>query len=85
MVQGKTRESYKTLALGRGVIYRKQVQQPKFEDFYLSFGGKLHSDNRGVRLTKLVPREEIENQYVKNFADSGMGEPAKAARKLSVK
>ena len=80
MVQGKTRECYKTLALGRGVIYRKQVQQPEFEDFYLPFGGKLRSDNRWVVLTKLVPWEEIEKQYAKNFADSGMGAPAKAAR-----
>jgi len=80
MVQGKTRESYKTLALGRGVIYRKQDQQPEFEDFYLPFGGKLRSDNRWVVLTKLVPWKEIEDQYAKNFADSGMGAPAKAAR-----
>ena len=80
MVQGKTRESYKTLALGRGVIYRKQVKQPEFEDFYLPFGGKLRSDNRWVGLTKLVPWEEIETQYAENFADSGMGAPAKAAR-----
>ena len=80
MVQGKTRECYKTLALGRGVIYRKQVQQPEFEDFYLPFGGRLRSDNRWVLLTKLVPWEEIENQYAKNFADSGTGAPAKAAR-----
>lgn len=79
-MQRKTRESYKTLALGRGAIYRKQVQQPEFEDFYLPFGGNLRSDNRWVRLTKLVPWEEIEDQYAKNFTDSGMGAPAKAAR-----
>ena len=46
----------------------------------MPFGGKLRSDNRWVRLTKLVPWEEIEEQYAENFADSGMGAPAKAAR-----
>ena len=80
MMQRKTRESFKTLAHGRGVIYRKQLKQPEFEDFYLPFGGRLRSDNRWVRLTKLVPWEEIEEQYAENFADSGMGAPAKAAR-----
>jgi IS5 family transposase len=51
-----------------------------FEDFYLPFGGKLRSDNRWVKLAKLIPWEEIEERYADNFADSGMGAPAKAAR-----
>jgi IS5 family transposase len=51
-----------------------------FEDFYLPFGGRLRSDNRWVKLAKLIPWGEIEEQYADNFADSGMGAPAKAAR-----
>jgi hypothetical protein len=51
-----------------------------FEDFYLPFGGKLRSENRWVKLAKLIPWGEIEEQYAANFTDSGMGPPAKAAR-----
>jgi hypothetical protein len=51
-----------------------------FEDFYLPFGGKLHSDNRWVKLAKLIPWGEIEEHYAENFTDTGMGAPAKAAR-----
>jgi IS5 family transposase len=79
-VQGFSTKTLKNCAPGRGAIYRKQKNQPMFEDFYLPFGGKLRSDNRWVRLAKLIPWEEIEEQYADNFADSGMGAPAKAAR-----
>ena len=74
-------DSTKNLALRRGTIYRKKIQQPEFEDFYLPFGGRLRSDNRWVRLAKLIPWDEIEKEYAKKFADSGMGAPAKAARR----
>jgi len=79
-VQGKRGKIFKNRAPGRGVIYRKQQKQPEFEDFYLPFGGKLRSDNRWVKLAKLIPWGEIEEQYAEHFADSGMGAPAKAAR-----
>jgi hypothetical protein len=55
-VQGNIEKSIKKLAPGRGKIYRKKIQQQReFEDFYLPFGRKLRSDNRWVRLTKLIP------------------------------
>ena len=79
-MQGKRGKIFKNRAPGRGVIYRKQQKQPEFEDFYLPFGGKLRSDNRWVKLAKLIPWGEIEEQYAEHFADSGMGAPAKAAR-----
>jgi len=80
-VQGFCTKPPKNLAPGRGKIYRKTItQQPEFEDFYLPFSGRLRSDNRWVRLSKLIPWEEIEKEYAKHFADSGMGAPAKAAR-----
>jgi hypothetical protein len=47
-----------------------------FEDFYLPFGGKLRSDNRWEKLSKLIPRGEIEEQYAGNFVKSWMGAPA---------
>jgi len=79
-VQGKSGNTFKNRAHGRGAIYRKQRKQPEFEDFYLPFGGKLRSDNRWVKLAKLIPWGEIEEQYAENFTDTGMGAPAKAAR-----
>jgi hypothetical protein len=51
-----------------------------FEDFYLLFGEKLRSDNRWMRLAKLIPWREIEEHYAENFTNTGMGAPAKAAR-----
>ena len=80
-MQGFCTKPLKNLAPGRGKIYRKKIpQQREFEDFYLPFGGRLRSDNRWVRLSKLIPWEEIEKGYAKHFAESGMGAPAKAAR-----
>ena len=46
----------------------------------MPFGGHLLSYNRWVQLAKLVPWEEVEKKYEKNFADSGMGAPAKSVR-----
>jgi len=80
-VQGFCLKPIKNLAPGRGTIYRKSIpQQPEFEDFYLPFGGRLRSDNRWVRLSRLIPWEEIEKEYAKHFAESGMGAPAIEAR-----
>ena len=79
-MQGNMQKSTKKRALRRRKIYRKKIQQQEFEDFYLPFGGKLRSDNRWVRLTKIIPWDEIEKEYAKNFAESGMGAPAKASR-----
>ena len=61
-------------------MYRERLSQPEFEDFYLPFGGRLRSDNRWVRLAKLIPWDEIEKQYVKHFSLEGMGAPAKPVR-----
>src|SRR5208283_3773159 len=62
------------------MMYKRRHLQPEFEPFYLPFGGHLHSDNRWVQLAKLIPWEEIEKKYEKNFAESGMGAPAKSVR-----
>ena len=39
-------------------MYTKRLDQVEFEDFYLPFGGKLRSDNRWVKLAKLIPWDE---------------------------
>jgi len=62
-------------------MYRKKnKEQLEFESFYLPFGGKLRSDNRWIILSKLIPWDEIEEHYSRNFSDLGIGSPAKSVR-----
>lgn len=61
-------------------MYRKHLSHPEFESFYLPFDGHLASNNRWVRMAKLIPWGEVEQRYEKLFADSGMGAPAKNVR-----
>lgn len=61
-------------------MYRKQQrEQREFEDFHLSFGGRLRSDNRWVRLAKMIPWDQIEARYAEKFR-SPTGPPALIAR-----
>jgi transposase, IS5 family len=53
--------------------------QLSFENFYLPFGGKLSSDNRWVKLAKLIPWEAVEANYAEQFSAT-MGAPAKSFR-----
>jgi transposase, IS5 family len=53
--------------------------QLSFENFYLPFGGKLSSDNRWVKLAKLIPWETVEATYADQFSAT-MGAPAKSFR-----
>lgn len=53
--------------------------QLSFENFYLPFGGNLSSENRRVKLAKLIPWDEFEQAYAKQFSP-GMGAPAKPFR-----
>jgi len=62
------------------MMYKRRQTLPEFESFYLPFGGHLYSDNRWVQLAKLIPWNEIEKKYEKNFAESGMGAEALSAR-----
>ena len=61
-------------------MYRKQQrEQREFEDFHLAFGGRLSSDNRWVRLAKMIPWDQIEARYAEKFV-SRTGPPALIAR-----
>src|SRR4028118_906091 len=61
-------------------MYRKVEEAPRqAEDFELPFEGKLSQDNRWVIMAKLVPWDEFEEEYAKNFARD-MGAPALAFR-----
>lgn len=60
-------------------MYRT-IGQPELPEFYLPFGGKLDPENRWVKLAKIVPWHLVEEDYRANFADTGMGAPAKESR-----
>ena len=61
-------------------MYRSELDQPEFENFYLPFGGKLSGRNRWVKLADLVPWKEVERCYRRGLSGSPTGAPAKAAR-----
>lgn len=61
-------------------MYRSELNQPEFENFYLPFGGRLSGRNRWVKLAELVPWEEVERCYRRGLSGSSTGAPAKAAR-----
>jgi len=62
-------------------MYRKRdTDQLILSDFSMPFSGKLSPDNRWVKLASLVPWEEIEDEYVRQFSQNGMGSPAKQFR-----
>ena len=78
--QAFCRSCFKNHASWMRKMYRHNVLQPEFENFYLPFGGKLRSDNRWVRMAKMIPWDEIESEYAATFARNGMGAPALSAR-----
>lgn len=61
-------------------MYRRKNEQLDLEDFILPFGGKLRSNNRWVKLAKLIPWDEIDKRYEDNFPNVKMGAPAKKSR-----
>ncbi len=60
-------------------MYRQPNGQMRIEDFVLPFGGKLNPDNRWVKLSQLIPWEEIEKTYAQLFP-SNTGTEAKPLR-----
>lgn len=61
-------------------MYRKSPPgQLSLPNFYLPFGGKLSSENRWVKLAKLIPWETCEAEYAAQFSE-GIGAPAKSFR-----
>ena len=61
-------------------MYKKTTDQLSFSDFYLPFSGKLKANNRWIKLARLIPWDEIDDKYSKNFSQDGQGAPAKSAR-----
>lgn len=61
-------------------MYRHNQNQLEFENFGLPFSGKLRSDNRWVKLAKIIPWGDFEKDYSKSLAGSGFGSPAISVR-----
>ena len=61
-------------------MYRHSEEQLEFENFHLPFGGRLRSDNRWVRLAKLIPWKKVEKVYATSLAGTGQGAPAMSVR-----
>ena len=60
-------------------LYRKKDNQLTIDDFILPFGGALAADNRWVIKSRMIPWDEIEEDYSDLFP-SGTGNVAKPAR-----
>ncbi len=75
-LQGNQVKSDKTLVPPPGKMYRKVDSPPTPpEKFELPFEGKLSQDNRWVIMANLIPWDEFEEEYAKNFAED-IGAPA---------
>ena len=61
-------------------MYRHNEKQLEFIEFNLPFGGKLLASNRWIRLAKLIPWHDFEEQYCQNMSSSGQGPPALSVR-----
>lgn len=61
-------------------MYRHNLKQLELPDFSLPFQGKLSRDNKWVKMAALIPWEEFEERYTKNFSRSGVGHPALSVR-----
>ena len=58
---------------------REHRNQLSFEDFILTFGGKLSGDNRWIKMAELIPWDELEDDYAAQFC-KGYGASAKLFR-----
>ncbi len=72
----KARNSQKTVHLEKTMYRKNDRDQLEFEDFYVPFGGKLRSENRWVKLAKVIPWAELEERYAGLFSQD-QGAPAK--------
>jgi Transposase domain (DUF772) len=62
-------------------MYRQvETKVVTVENPELKFEGKLAKDNRWVVMSELIPWQEFESEYAKNFSEIGIGAPAKPFR-----
>ena len=80
-IQGNQLKSVKTLSPREVSMYRQvETKVATVENPELKFEGKLAKDNRWVIMSELIPWQEFEKEYAKNFSEIGMGAPAKPFR-----
>lgn len=60
-------------------MYEEKDKRPRFETFYLPWGGHLDGDNRWVKLEALIPWDEVEERYKSHFKQN-KGRKAKNVR-----
>jgi hypothetical protein len=61
-------------------MYRKeQYTEKTLENFKNLFEGKLDEENRWIKMSKMIPWEEVEGEYAKNFKEEKVA-PAKSFR-----
>ncbi len=61
-------------------MIRQQPNQTEFTDFIHPFGGKLPTSNRWIKLSQLVPWDEVQTIYSKGFKMTKMGAQAPSGR-----
>ena len=61
------------------MYYKEDPNQLGIEEFFLPFGGKLNKENRWVRMTGIMPWEQIERVYLESMNED-TGRPAFPAR-----
>lgn len=59
---------------------RQNKKQPKFENFHLTFEGRLRSNNRWVKPAKQIPWQEIENVHCSSLSGTSQVSPPLSAR-----
>jgi len=80
-VNGKTQIFPKNLShADTKTMYRHNMKQLEFVEFSLPFEGELSSENKWVKMAALIPWEQFEDRYRKNFSDRGVGNPALSVR-----
>ncbi|MFN2153556.1 MAG: IS5 family transposase [Anaerolineales bacterium] len=61
-------------------MYKHNLKQLEFIEFSLPFQGHLSRDNKWVKLAALIPWEQFEKRYQKNFSKRDTGYPALSVR-----
>ena len=61
-------------------MYRRKEQQLDIVEFNLPFGGELSANNRWVKLSRMIPWHQFEEEYFTNLSKSGQGPPAFSVR-----
>ena len=75
----KLRKYAKKACTSEADVYRVPTGQVDFDNFAISFGGKLRRDNRWVILADIIPWDEFEKRYAAQFK-SKTGNPALPVR-----